>query len=729
MASLNYKDRISEESSRIQELEEVAGKGLLMPNCTSTSGARRGLHSTQVEQILPLLQSEVPYLQTGMENQFGKYSSDFVKSDDEYEVIAKIAKFSQIPEHHYFMIVKSLTTNEYRVYEKIDYKYISESYGYLYNNADINKYKVGDRIHKGDVLRKTRSFDEYNNRTDGQNLLSAFMACEHSKEDGIIFSQTAANLLSISLVNKVVINLNTNDIPLNLYGDPNDPNSYKCFPNIGETIKDYLMVNRKEVKSESLYAQDYNRLRQSMISDESFTTEGIVYDVNVYCNNVENLDSIYYSQIKTYYDENIRFSNEVVNLVNSIKAEGGHLDYNLTKLYHNCNKIINQDQYIKDRPFSNIIIEIMTVAYKPLEVGDKVTNRYGGKCVVSDIRPDEMMPHIEETGETIHVIYNPASCINRENTSANTECSINFASSRVKQAMLSGVYSVDQCLDLYINYLSIIAPQEAQSAYKYINSMNDPEQRKIFLDTITSNSIYVSLNPLSDNVTIDDLARLYQEFPFLKPYSITVPIVDSTGNVRYVSARRKLYCGCQYMYRLKQYGEEKFSVTSLSSTNLKNENSKNQDKKSYRSLYSKTPIRFGDMETGNLIHLGVERVIVNLMINSVSPQARRLIQQMLTDDPFNIDIKLTDDCSNRSAEILNAYLMAMGLRINFIKRKKKKEPAFLVPAFTVGSIHRNELVEPFKILEIPEKFDVEHFNMEMERKLQPAFLVDPFKFH
>lgn len=729
MASLNYKDRISEESSRIQELEEIAGKGLLMPNCTSTSGARRGLHSTQVEQILPLLQSEVPYLQTGMENQFGKYSSDFVKSDDEYEVIAKIAKFSQIPEHHYFMIVKSLTTNEYRVYEKIDYKYISESYGYLYNNADINKYKVGDKIHKGDVLRKTRSFDEYNNRTDGQNLLSAFMACEHSKEDGIIFSQTAANLLSISLVNKVVINLNTNDIPLNLYGDPNDPNSYKCFPNIGETIKDYLMVNRKEVKSESLYAQDYNRLRQSMISDESFTTEGIVYDVNVYCNNVENLDSIYYSQIKTYYDENIRFSNEVVNLVNSIKAEGGHLDYNLTKLYHNCNKIINQDQYIKDRPFSNIIIEIMTVAYKPLEVGDKVTNRYGGKCVVSDIRPDEMMPHIEETGEIIHVIYNPASCINRENTSANTECSINFASSRVKQAMLSGVYSVDQCLDLYINYLSIIAPQEAQSAYKYINSMNDPEQRKIFLDTITSNSIYVSLNPLSDNVTIDDLARLYQEFPFLKPYSITVPIVDSTGNVRYVSARRKLYCGCQYMYRLKQYGEEKFSVTSLSSTNLKNENSKNQDKKSYRSLYSKTPIRFGDMETGNLIHLGVERVIVNLMINSVSPQARRLIQQMLTDDPFNIDIKLTDDCSNRSAEILNAYLMAMGLRINFIKRKKKKEPAFLVPAFTVGSIHRNELVEAFKILEIPEKFDVEHFNMEMERKLQPAFLVDPFKFH
>ena len=79
------------------------------------------------------------------------------------------------------------------------------------------------------------------------------------------------------------------------------------------------------------------------------------------------------------------------------------------------------------------------------------------------------------------------------------------------------------------------------------------------------------------------------------------------------------------------------------------------------------------MEAEDELHLGAEEVIANLMIHSVSPRGRRLVEQFYTEDPFNIDIKLTDDCSNRSAEILNAYLMAMGLRINFIKRKRKKE--------------------------------------------------------
>lgn len=727
MGNLNFKDRMEQESSRIQILEEVGGKGLMMPNATSTSGSRRYLQSSQLEQVEPLLYPEPPFFQTGMENQFGFYSSDFVQADDDYEVIAKIPKFTQIPDHHYFMIVKSLTTGEYKVYERVSYKYISESYGYLYNNIDIDKYKAGDKIKRGANIRKTRAYDECNNRADGVNFMTAHIACEHNKEDGIIFSKTAANRLSIPLVNKVTINFNTNDIPLNLYGDDN---IYKCFPNIGEKVNGYLTAIRKEVKNESLFSQDYNRLKSTMISDETYTTNGQVFDVNVYCNNLDNLESIYYSQIKYYYDENIRFLNNLVSVLDPIIEQGGKLDYNLQKMHYNAKKILNNGQYLKDRPFSNVIVEIYTVEYKPLGTGDKITNRYGGKCVVSDVRDDELMPRIEETGEIIHVIYNPASPINRENTPTIAECSVNFISSRILQVMRSGIYSTEQCLNLYIKYLSIIYPTQAKAVSDYIANMTEPEQHKIFLDTILDNFIYISIPPFSKNITIDDLARLHKEFPFLKPYKIKVPLRDSNGNIRYVTARRKLYCGHQYIYRLKQYGEEKFSVTSLSSTNLKNENSKNQDKKSYKSPYSKTPIRFGDMETGNLMHLGVERVIVNLMINSVSPQARRLIQQLLTEDPFNIDIKLNSDCKNRSAEILNAYLLAMGLRINFIKRRKKKEPAFLIPPFTVGTLKQiEELKEPFKILEVAEKFDKEHFDMDMNRELEPAFLIDPFAFY
>ena len=68
---------------------------------------------------------------------------------------------------------------------------------------------------------------------------------------------------------------------------------------------------------------------------------------------------------------------------------------------------------------------------------------------------------------------------------------------------------------------------------------------------------------------------------------------DSNGNIRYVETRRPVPVGKIYNYRLKQYAEEKFSVTSLSATNLKNLNTRSKANKIYESKYTKTPIMFG----------------------------------------------------------------------------------------------------------------------------------------
>ena len=150
---------------------------------------------------------------------------------------------------------------------------------------------------------------------------------------------------------------------------------------------------------------------------------------------------------------------------------------------------------------------------------------------------------------------------------------------------------------------------------------------------------------------------------------------------------KPIVCGMKYVYRLKQYAEEKFSVTSLSATNIKNENSRSKANKQYKGLFTKTPIRFGEMETGDMSHLGMEAVIVNLMIHSTSPQARRLAEELLTGDPFNINIKLDESSTNRSVEILNAYFKAMGLRLVFEKIWKNLPKSVLMksPVINFGS--------------------------------------------
>jgi hypothetical protein len=88
------------------------------------------------------------------------------------------------------------------------------------------------------------------------------------------------------------------------------------------------------------------------------------------------------------------------------------------------------------------------------------------------------------------------------------------------------------------------------------------------------------------------------------------------------------------------------------------------------------------MEQGDLSHIGVENIISILMVHSVSPQARRLVEQMLTDDPYDIDIKLDDNSVNRTAQIANIYLKAMGYRLKFTKKLKKPKRGVLVKGIT-----------------------------------------------
>lgn len=65
--------------------------------------------------------------------------------------------------------------------------------------------------------------------------------------------------------------------------------------------------------------------------------------------------------------------------------------------------------------------------YSPLNVGNKITNRWGGKGEVSLILPDDKMPYERETKRPLEVILNPSSVIKRKNPpqiyeSALTKC-------------------------------------------------------------------------------------------------------------------------------------------------------------------------------------------------------------------------------------------------------------------------------------------------------------------
>lgn len=706
MAGLDFSDKIAEASKNITSLEQMLCSGLMQPFNGSNSGSRKIMFATQKQHVFPLMAGEKAIIETGYEIRFGDYSSSITRADSDYQIIGKISKFSFAPNHHYWLILKDIKSNKLDVVERVSYHYITENYGYLYNNEYMDNLSVGDYIPNNTIVQKSLAFDEYNNRKDGVNFNIVYMALDDNMEDSIIFSDEAASKLTSPLIKPVQIMINDNDIPLNIYG--NDK-MYKIIPDIGEKIIDAnLIALRKEKRDEAYYAQSVDRLRKIIMSDEIKQVHGRVIDVDIYCNNPDILDNHYYAQLKLYYNELHRMAAEIVQTILPFVSSGFELTYELQKLFGNAKRICNNDQYIEKRPFSNIILNITVLEEKPMEAGDKASNRYGGKGVISNIWAKNRMPRFKNINgdyEYIDVIFNSSTMINRENVGQTFELSLTHIGNSILNRIASGSVDLDEAYNMIYKYISLCSPEQAAYMEEMKQDMSREELMFFIESIISAGSIHLSMKPLSDAMTIDKLVELYDTFPWIEQNKIEIPLEGSDGNIRYIPARRPVVVGKQYIFRLKQFAEEKFSATSLSATNIRNENTKSRAKKDYRELYPNTPIRFGNMETNNFDHIGADIVIANMMIHSLSPHGRRLAEQMYTGDPFNIDIKLDSESKNRSAEIANTYLKTIGRRLRFVKRRKVRHKVAVSPII----FERDPVVYPISFVpkNLREGFDYE----------------------
>lgn len=678
MSNVNINKAMKEVDARIKLPEQKLGKELLMPFSYASSGARKILFGTQSDHKLQLMHGEVPLVGTGFENILGEHSSTYKIAECDAEIIAKIPKFIKCPEIYYFMI----TLREDGVLdliERVSYNHITETYGYLFNNAFIDGLNVGDKIRKNDPIRRSMSFDKYDNRLDGVNLKVAYMACDETTEDAILISDEAAAKLSSPIIKKVPIIINDNDIMLNLYGDENN---YKVIPDIGEMVKDGVVAaTRRENKAEALFTQSYDRLRYYMMSDEKYITKkGRVIDIDIYCNNEDNIrDSVYNTQLNYYWEDRKRYCQSIIEVMNNM-AERGYrkMSYELQKLYSDALKTINGRKFNRVKPFSNIGIDIIVLEELELKVGDKVSNRYGGKGVIGEIRDQKKMPKIHGTDEHIDFIYNIATTPNRDNISQNLEQEINMYATAICNHIIYGIEN-DKSIDVgdavkdILDFIRILNPEQADYWEDYLDCLTDEEVISFIDVMVTEKGIMTRIPPASSNIGIDTLEQLMDRFPYVEMYDVDVCIEDSCGNPRYVKSIRPIVIGYEYIYRLKQYAENKFSATSLSPTNVRGENSRSKAASLFKDVYTKTPIRFGDMEIMTSAHLGMDAVVFMLMLNATSPAARRRAEELLTNNTIEVDIKLGDDDSSRVVESLNAYLKTIGLRIVFEKIPKLKK--------------------------------------------------------
>lgn len=258
--------------------------------------------------------------------------------------------------------------------------------------------------------------------------------------------------------------------------------------------------------------------------------------------------------------------------------------------------------------------------------------------------------------------------------------SYTFYSKGLVKTLCDEFSSMEENIKNILDFLAIVSPRQKEAVEKFFDNASDDEVCQFISSIIDDGILYIDVDPGSDTPSIETIAKLHERFPWIQQEYLLMPLQDSTGKIQYVASRRPLVYGYIYYYRLKQHSEEKFSVTSLSATNIKNENSRNKASKVYKAQFSRTPIRFGYMEMGDMSHMGVEWVIQVLMLYSASPEARMLCEEMMTGNPYNVDINLEDDSTNIGVQMFNAYMKTIGLALRFFKIPKQKlEPLYRQP--------------------------------------------------
>ena len=366
---------------RIESPEQSLCKSLNRPFSDSISGSRSILNEIQYEHDMSIEEPEIPILGTGYESRFGKKSSAYIEASEDYEVLAKIPKYSFNPEEHYYLIYRKKDSNKLDYEERCSYTHKTETFGFKNNNSFIDNFKVGDTILKGQRIKSSVAMDEYGNRLDGLNVQVLYCGIDGTMEDGIWISDELAWRFRAPIIKKTFMVFNDNHIPLNIYGDTE---VYKITPDIGEEILNgILAANRQEDKEQCLFMQSEQNLRRIMMSDEKYTLEGKVIDIDIYSNNPTMIcDNRYYSQLQRYYDETRRCAIDIYNFVTAYMNEHGlnyddNLEYRLQKLYTTSEEIMNGWMYIRDKVFSNTIVEVTTLEIAPVRIGDKLSDRYG----------------------------------------------------------------------------------------------------------------------------------------------------------------------------------------------------------------------------------------------------------------------------------------------------------------------------------------------------------------
>ena len=377
-------------------LSEVSRR---IPFINFTDSVRISMGTSMIKQSIPLVNAQRPLVDTGRNEEL---HNNTINDKFEYDK----GKVTKIDEDNVY--IKLDSGEEIRMPRRTAIQSMNDVA--IYTEPKV---KVGQRVKKGDIITGAVGLSEDTFKM-GLNTLVLFSA--HFgliNEDALVVSQSYAERMKhyslIDLVFKVKAS-----------------QRIEWLPTIGTKVKS------KDVIASVLGVTKLDEVNKAFakelggLSDPRMNlTEYTVQIDHVVPNNIDEAwvsDVLVQKQTKP----NVRGGKKSLDFTFSYTSDEVIKEYEAEKdrkiIYQRFPEYIASDtldpiELDPDDYKTTYIIRIRLIKKTILMVGSKVTNRYGGKGVVSTIVPDELMPiMVEKNGKQnrVEVVMNPYSTINRK---------------------------------------------------------------------------------------------------------------------------------------------------------------------------------------------------------------------------------------------------------------------------------------------------------------------------
>lgn len=657
-------------------LLSVVGINSFMAN---NSSVRQYMFNSHISQAIVLDHSTPKRIQSGIEQEFGKYTFN-VKMPVNGKVVAIINKYNtntlSSPFNHNpstIIIYENLDNGEYDYIEIPIYKSYHYMFGFELQMPDgvFDKLAVDKVIPKDTIIADSVSIDKNQNYNFGTELNIAYMSHPAVAEDGFLICSDVLPKLGYKKFEKRVVEFGEKTFPLNLYGTESE---YKAFPDLGEEVRSDGILFASRPYNEGLSAAVMS-VKDVMNVDYMFdyltyasSNKSRVVDIKIFHNvnnkyqiptnmrdqldRYSNASTLYYNQIldvekRLRYKAKIKYSQDKIPMsrrLHRLVVEA----YNMTENgEQKADKIINK--VLKNKPIDTYLIEFTLITNECPDIGSKMSGIAGDKGVIVSIVPPEQMP-VDRDGVRADIISDDVSTVNRMNLSRLYEQYIGRACIHIKFILRDVVE---------INRSQVVS----ESVIKTKITMENIDRLKSTLlefYKIVSMKMYEHFLLLSNGDWVEHLSYVIKNGPYLyiptnsekdaidiakdihKQYNITkgpVTFRGQTGEI--VETKDSVLIGPIYMMLSEKTGETWSATSSAKYQHFGNIAAPVSKTEKYGYPYKNSAVRaLGETESRAYASYSSPLNIVELMDRANNPISHKEVVKsiLMAEHPTNIPL-------------------------------------------------------------------------------------------